>query len=261
MGRKTFADMTEIKKISVSDEYRRLIEWFYQGINDEDPLCCVAEEDFQEYPFRDTCTTLDDYDNTFGFIFPKAIKDSDLATLLIFCEYARNILDYSSKHSPWSGDVKAFFRNIKLIMEKISYKEYLCESGKIIYIPDSAEVSEVSAVVPPALSGKINEYNHRSNKGNLNEKLIILKLMADDIEPQRKELRNVNGTLESNLFQMLQKFVRHNNSENQHIAHMTPQEIEAAYDDIYQMWLLAKLELRNVERSNRIKALLGKINS
>lgn len=60
---------------------------------------------------------------------------------------------------------------------------------------------------------------------------------------------------------MLQKFIRHNNSDNSYIANMTPQETETAYDDIYQMWLLAKLELANVERNSRIKELLGKINS
>ena len=42
---------------------------------------------------------------------------------------------------------------------------------------------------------------------------------------------------------------------------MSDEEIEAVYDDIYQMWLLAMLELDNVERKSRAKELLGRINS
>ena len=59
---------------------------------------------------------------------------------------------------------------------------------------------------------------------------------------------------------MLQKFVRHNNKDNPIIASMSEEEIEAVYDDIYQMWLLAMLELDNVERKKRARELLGRIN-
>ena len=85
-------------------------------------------------------------------------------------------------------------------------------------------------------------------------------MLADEIEPRRSELKSSPGSVESELFQMLQKFVRHNNRENPVIAAMKPEELEAAYDDIYQMWLLAVLELDNVERKKRAKELLGKIN-
>ena len=38
------------------------------------------------------------------------------------------------------------------------------------------------------------------------------------------------------------------------------EEIEKWYDNIYNMWLLAKLSLANVPRNKEVKALLGKIN-
>ena len=85
--------------------------------------------------------------------------------------------------------------------------------------------------------------------------------MADDIEPQRKILNGINKTLADNLFQMLQKFVRHNNEDNPYIKSLSPVELEACYDDIYQMWLLAKLEIDNLERKKRVEATLQKINS
>ena len=42
---------------------------------------------------------------------------------------------------------------------------------------------------------------------------------------------------------------------------MTDDEIEAVYDDIYQMWLLAQLELDHLDRKNRMKSLLEQINA
>lgn len=59
---------------------------------------------------------------------------------------------------------------------------------------------------------------------------------------------------------MLQKFVRHNNSDNPYISSLSPKEVEECYDDIYQMWLIAKLEIDNIERKKRVEAVLKKIN-
>lgn len=213
-----------------------------------------------DYPFRGTCISLEDFENTYGLSFPDNINDTDIDTLVLFCEYVRNILDSETNGGLWESEVSLLFENISQVIEKIGYREFKTENGMIIYVPLSVPAMEVASIVSSPLSYKTLEYNHHSNKGNLSAKLAMLKMMADDIEPQRKKLKNINGALESNLFQMLQKFVRHNNSDNVYIADMTPQETEGAYDDIYQMWLLAKLELDNVERNQRVKELLGKIN-
>jgi len=36
--------------------------------------------------------------------------------------------------------------------------------------------------------------------------------------------------------------------------------VEECYDDIYQMWLIAKLGIDNIERKKRVEAVLKKIN-
>jgi hypothetical protein len=59
---------------------------------------------------------------------------------------------------------------------------------------------------------------------------------------------------------MLQWFVRHNNEENPYIKSLSKEELENIYDDIYQMWLLAKLEIDNLERKNRVVEILKKAN-
>ena len=63
------------------------------------------------------------------------------------------------------------------------------------------------------------------------------------------------------LFQMLNRFIRHNNDDNTYINGLGQEELEAWYDDIYQLWLLAALEIDNFERKKRVTELLGKINT
>ena len=80
-------------------------------------------------------------------------------------------------------------------------------------------------------------------------------------EPMRKKLKAIAPSIESTLFQLFQKFVRHNYRSHPHIRGLSDREIEECYDDIYQMWLLAKLELDNVERTRKVKRILDEINS
>jgi hypothetical protein len=42
---------------------------------------------------------------------------------------------------------------------------------------------------------------------------------------------------------------------------MSAGELETCYDDTYQLWILATLEIDNIERKQRVKKLLGEINS
>lgn len=71
-----------------------------------------------------------------------------------------------------------------------------------------------------------------------------------------------NTSLESDLFYLLNSVnVRHNNAEQggknyiHFVADMKDGDIEQWYDDIYQMCLLAFLELDHLERKERVKKL------
>lgn len=71
-------------------------------------------------------------------------------------------------------------------------------------------------------------------------------------------LHEINATLEKQLYQLINKFVRHNQAQTPAIYEMNDEELEFWYDNIYQMWLLAKLELEHVGRKKRIAELLVK---
>lgn len=151
-------------------------------------------------------------------------------------------------------------RNIDDLSEDLGYTRAEHSGVFILVEKDSASLA-VAEITDGTLSYAVLEYNHQRLKGNLDKKLGILKMMADDIEPMRKKLKAIAPSIESTLFQLFQKFVRHNYRSHPYIRGLSDREIEECYDDIYQMWLLAKLELDNVERTRRVKRILDEINS
>ena len=78
--------------------------------------------------------------------------------------------------------------------------------------------------------------------------------------PYNNGFTNANKSFASDLFQLLNKFIRHNNSENRVISQTSDSELEAVYDEIYQMWLLAKMQLEHAKRKSTISELINKIN-
>ena len=267
MERKNLSQILKDAKIDYRREYDRLYQIFYElgtGRGD-DVLRDACAGAFWNMPMRGTCLSLDDFDEVYGINFEKKPEDFDLNYLLNFCEYTYNLIIYTS-FSQWEYGLyspKNVFQNqLNKVLELINY-EFIDDNdtGVSILVPRKQEAIAVAEIVDKKLSYSVLEYNHHGLKGNLEKKKTILKFMADDIEPQRKALNGINKTLADNLFQMLQKFVRHNNEDNPYIKGLSPEELESCYDDIYQMWLLAKLEIDNLERKKRVEETLKQINA
>lgn len=80
------------------------------------------------------------------------------------------------------------------------------------------------------------------------------------LEPKRKDLSN---QLSSDLFFIINNFnIRHNNTDpndkskyNSKVAEMSTDELEHIYDEVYQMCLLAFMELEHSERKGWIDEL------
>ena len=143
--------------------------------------------------------------------------------------------------------------NIESSIDEIGYK-IIVKDNLYIIVPASPQALAVAEIVKSELAVSVFEYNHYRLKGQLTEKLSILKLLADDIEPFRSELNTINRNSTNYLFRSLNFFIRHNNQEKIEAKELSSTEIEEWYDDIYQMYLLAKLELDNVKRIGKAKA-------
>lgn len=110
------------------------------------------------------------------------------------------------------------------------------------------------------------EYNHHSLKGNIEAKREILVKLADVLEAYDKKLSGINQTFKSDLFQLINSCnIRHNNKDKfsreykKYIAEMSDTELEHTYDKIYQMCLLAFMQLEHVERKEWLASIKSSI--
>ena len=167
---------------------------------------------------------------------------------------------FSSLHmtggSALDKQARYFLEQVRIVSSSIGYK-LIRTNNKLIIVEDNIFAHEAAqtvsefADVKDALS--ILEYNHFSNKGNIERKKEILKKIADLLEPWRKPLNKsseLKDLLKANndkiqalekLFYMYNKFnIRHNNEE-QMLTGLSNQEIESWYDRIYTLSLFVIL--------------------
>ena len=266
MGRRNFYDIIRNSPINVKAEYDRIYELYAE----EAYGCCIEEwvnERFIDFPksFRKRTVSLEDFNNTYGFRFDRygSKREKSVDVLLTFCEYVINLCNQLCEAEgifyEEDESLEILYEAIHDCVDELGLMEVKREDI-VIYVEKNPTAVAVAEIVPEEIAYSVLEYNHFRLKGDLSRKKAILKLMADDIESERKTLKGINGNLESQLYQLMNKFVRHDHSQTPYIATMKEEEIEAVYDDIYQMWLLAKLEMDQVERGKRVKELLGEMN-
>ena len=268
--RKNIYDVLHAGEISLKAEYDRLYSLLHQ-----DNLCAdekymsiywLAEQTciYFDLEFTNRAISLKEIEKAFGYNFSSSPRVLTIDMIISYCELIFNLCHQLKKIYKDEEIDKEYLvivsRNIDAVMDDIGYMR-IEHKGVYIYVEKNPASLAVAEIVDNELSHVVLEYNHHRLKGDLIAKLGILKMMADDIEPKRKELNSINKPLSNLLFQMLQKFVRHNNKSNHFIRAMSNEETEECYDDIYQMWLLAILELDNVERKQRVEKTLDKINA
>lgn len=271
MERRNFAQILEAANIDIKREYDRLYSSFYlQKIQDIYGNYYSLKEhcaaNFMNVPFRGTCLSLDDFDDFYDIHFEKVPSNFDLNYLVLFCEYTYNLVlslncNMSLMYAGINAPQQVYLLQVMKVIELIGYMMTQRESITIM-VPKSQEAIAVSEIVSPTLSYKVIEYNHHALQGNIEAKKSVILLLADQLESKREALRNINKTLESNIFFLYNSMnIRHNNCDpasknyKEHTANMSKKELEFWYDEIYQLSLLAFLELDNIERSKQIEIL------
>ena len=89
--RRVFADVLKGGGVNIEKEYYRLYDAFYDrriGLHNSCAGC------FMEMPFRQTCVSLRDFDESFDYHFEIIPVEIDLDCLINFCEYSYNLVLY-----------------------------------------------------------------------------------------------------------------------------------------------------------------------
>ena len=275
MKRRTFSEILQSAQIDLHREYDRLYDMFFMSpypvkVGGALTLRDFCAANFLSFPYCDTCVTLEDFDDFYKFHFERSPSEFDINYLISFCEYTFNFLiSFQSLSYQFAGqfDPIAFFTNhVSKVIEKIGYMENDME-GIFNIVPKSAPAIAVSEIVHGRLSYDIIEYNHHSMRGDISKKKDILYSLANKLEPDRPKLKQINATMDDHLFFLFNNMnIRHNNSDknskhyNEYVANMTPMVLEQWYDEIYQLCLLAFLELDNLARKSKVANLKKAMN-
>jgi hypothetical protein len=226
---------------------------------------------FADWKNRGHC--LDIYDFLEAIDYASIASDAQwhLDSFLTLIELVLNFWDLAEKKLHTENSTTrshSNFYHLKELMEDClsNYNQkayYFEDEERVIVAEDKAEVTSVAEIVPIDLAMEIVRYNHRTLRRNIEAKKTILLKMGSDIEAKRSDLERVNRPLASDIFFMLNNMdIRHNNSTptdpskyKKFVADMDAKTLEYWYDELYQMILLANLELDQVDRTESVKQL------
>lgn len=267
--RRNFAQVLKQGNVNIKLEYSKLYSLFYdKDRKDGSSFAQIASNNITSIPFCGTCLSLSEFDQLHGFRFERQPQDFDIDYLVSFCEYVYNFLLHIEERFFFSAFNKSdFIFHIQKVIDSIGYMQSI-EDGHTIFVPKNEVAISVaqSPIIPNTLSYKVISYNHHSMKGDLESKRQTLLAFADLIEPKRKKLEKLNSQLESNLFYAFNNCnIRHNNiaadgtKYKKPVADLTKEQLEQVYDDVYQMCLLAFMNLDYEENKKRIEELKSKI--
>lgn len=118
--RRNFAQVLRAGKVDPQKEYSKLYSLFYnKDSRDGKSLADLISMNFEDFYFRGTCLTLDEFDEEHDFNFAEQPQDFDIDYLVSFCEYIYNLLLHLENNFFLCNLISAFICNklTKLLMQ------------------------------------------------------------------------------------------------------------------------------------------------
>ena len=272
MARQNYFDILNRMEFDPQRELKNLMDLLemernFKSIYYETSLNSAISDNFLDYTNRSTFTSysqmvefvgLNIYNTTEQlFVFSEFLVD-------IFCNLAEKFTEEESEF------IQIIFDNIKRFLELSNHELITLDNGNKIIVEKNVYASEASQIVSETSMQeaiKVLEYNHFSNKGNIQRKKEILIALANYLEPFRRELNyseelkdimkvnNQKVIAFEKLFEMYNNFgLRHNNSNQYHLD-LADDELEQWYDDIYTSTLFVILGLDEARILSKLKTL------
>lgn len=238
----------------------------------------VDEYCFKDWAQRSHFIDVDDFLQALEFedLKDEAVYNVDSFLTLVeliynFWELSHNKFDDDEKgyRLQWCGNYYHLKDVMDDVLSQYNHVAYINEEKEcVLVVEDKPEVTAAAEIMPtPTLAVDVVKYNHRSLRGEIEQKKKILLAMGAELEAKRKRLHTINSALENDIFFMLNNLnIRHNNKSKgdknykEYIAKMRKDRLEKWYDELYQMILIAFLLMDNAKRADKVKELKSKIN-
>jgi len=233
---------------------------------------------FKSWKQRSQCINCKDMCAELGleiYIAGSASFDEDSYAILNYLEYASNILNLVKyvtlkKNCTFAkmDTYRAAKENVETCLAWLNHETKAIEKEqKVLVVEKNPATTAVAEIVDADMAYDIIKYNHFMLKGDIEAKKAILIRLGNDLEPKRKQLASIDSNIEDGIFFMLNNMnLRHNNRSKkdknykEYVAKMRKDKLEEWYDELYQMMLLAYLELDQQDRNERVKELKAKVN-
>lgn len=230
---------------------------------------------FDDWIGRGHCLDIDDFLENVEYSknYTNSSNDNMDACLSVI-ETIYNFWTMAGIYAAQNEDIiltKEYFHLGKIMsdcLSQLNHKTvYIAEKEQLLVIEDRPEITAVAEIVEPPLALEIIRYNHHSMRGNISHKRAVLRTLGAELEPKSKTLASINNTFKESIFFMLNNLnIRHNNCDaadtkrySHFVEKMDNTELEYWYDELYQMILLAFLELEQLARIPKIKQLKGSV--
>ena len=230
---------------------------------------------FDDWKNRGHCVDLHDFLETVNYDdYCDRAKNGDIEAFLVFLEIVLNCWKMAEIYMVKNEEIKYytdFYLLFDIMTDCLSRYNHTAvydeNTEQVLVIEDNPAITAVAEIIEPKLSLDVLKYNHHTLRGEIDKKKAILLALGSELEPKRKILAGINSTLEDGIFFMLNNLnLRHNNMSpddknyKEFVAKMDSETLENWYDELYQMILLAFLEIDQIERNSKVKTLKANIN-
>lgn len=262
-----------IRELDLQQEYLKLERMVCEEsyLARHQTLNNAIEQGFRNWIHRDNYTSFSELRKAIGLNI--GINQADTLTtyrtninendFFHYCEMLMNLFPVAN------GSTYSFDQQVHHVVEtmnadlaKLNHK-FSTIDGKCLIVQCDAAASSAVEHVPLKVGQAIIQYNHYFLRGNIEKKRILLKIIADELEPKSKHLKQLNKHVEDTLsFLFNNMHIRHNNRDagdkqkyNPVLVKLSNNEVEAWYDDTYQLALYAILLMDNDIRMKKVDLL------
>lgn len=244
--RENIFELIKGEKVELLKEYERLYELventdFLYG---ETIYTCISNN-FSKWKYRGRYINITEFMRDMKIDYWSMIKDINMNKLFLYMEFLYNSLFYigiQNLNMKAKDILHCIFDNMDSILEDLNYDKIKIDSDKVI-ITEKNSLTTAIAETRPDISNKTIEYRRFNMKGKIEEKKLILKELADTIEPLRKKFKATTyNTMMEDVFTLLNNLnIRHNNEKGEKqkevLTSMTKEKLEEWYDKTYDMIL------------------------